>query len=150
LNPSEGGVESRRRLSRLGHRCSRRSEFRKREPGVKENGWKIALVVVLLAAAGWLGFRNIRGSDPAAIFPDQDTYVDVSTGETFVVSRTYPVSPIRVNPRTGEETLVLIYQGEEGDWFLSSHFEYLLEQVGDKNKCIDPESLKVRTENGDN
>jgi hypothetical protein len=107
------------------------------------NGWKIALVLVLVAGAGFLAYRNTRGPKG----PSKDVnFVCCATGKMYNIARDQVVGLPSVNPDTGEETLLPCSLGEDGLYRVSERNRPYVERLGEKNKFVDEQTLVVRTE----
>lgn len=107
---------------------------------MNKNALKIGAAVLLLAAAAGLLFYN---ASSAKVLPDSVTYVCVATGKTFSIARGGPpkVLPLE-NPETHQRTLLPCQKREDG-WYLSERIRSDLKALGDANKIVDPQSLRV-------
>lgn len=94
---------------------------------------------LLIAAAVALAFQ-LRPRGPLS---DDVNFVCAATGKTFRLDRR-EVSRIPArNPQTGENTLFPCYQSE-GLWYVSPRHAGGLQELGEKNRYVDPETLAVR------
>lgn len=110
---------------------------------LKANSGKLAVAIIILIAAGLLARRNAGKSSPEATLPNSIQYVDVTTGEIIALKRGQTVVLPRENPKTGERTLLPVLK-RDGDYYVSDMRRRTLEQLGDKNKWVDPKTLRVR------
>ncbi len=109
---------------------------------VKANAGKIALVVVLIAAAiALFAFQNAEAPKRSG----QVEYICVKTGKTFWFKRSPTVLP-RENPETHEKTLVPCHQTEDGQLVIDPRQRAVIQQLEKNglNKYVDPETLVVR------
>jgi hypothetical protein len=102
---------------------------------------KLILAGALLVAAVVILLVQLRGEGP---LPDEVTYVCVATGRTYNLDRDEVKWIPHENPDTGEETLLPGLKKEDG-MYLDPYYRAALKRLGDANKCVDPETLKVRT-----
>lgn len=103
---------------------------------------KIAIAVVLLAAAGWFVFQNTR---PRGGLPSEATFVCVATGKLFeipIAGKTliYPLE----NPETKQLTLFPVSKHEDGFYYVSPRRREGIKAMGDVNKAVDLATLKVK------
>src|SRR5690606_4345838 len=109
---------------------------------LKANAGKVAVVGVILAAAAFLAWWNAGTADPLRGLPDEIRFVDVSSGELYSFSRGEPFALPRENPDTGERTLLPVVE-KEGGLFVSQRRASVLSTLGEKNRWVDPETLRV-------
>lgn len=102
---------------------------------------KLLLAGVFLAAAVVILVGYYRRSGP---LKDTVEFVDVQNGQTFSIERTKIDQIPLKNPKTGELTLVPCYH-ENGATFVSHRYRGEVEELGNKNKCVDTETLAVRS-----
>lgn len=114
---------------------------------LKQNGGKIAVVVVILAAAAFLTFRNTGGGMEDAL-ANKLVYVDVTSGEIVSFNRGGTVVLPRTNPKTGERTLVPVGKHDDDAYYVSPRHSGVLRDLGEKNKWVDPQTLRVRESGG--
>jgi hypothetical protein len=96
---------------------------------------------VIVLAVGALVYAQIRGARP---LPDAVKFVCVATGKTYAISRDKIKRVPLDNPDTGERTLLpCVDRG--GKLFVSERYRDSLENLGEKNHYVDPESLAVQT-----
>ncbi len=109
---------------------------------VKTNAGKIALVVIVLAAA--IAMFAFQGSEKPAR-TGQVEYVCVKTGKTFWFKREPTILP-RENPETHEKTLVPCHETEDGQLVIDPRQRAVIQQLEKDgiNKFVDPETLVVR------
>jgi hypothetical protein len=106
---------------------------------------KIILVVALLIAASGVYWFTRR---PATAVPDAIQMVCVATGERFAIARDkLPTSPPFKNPKTGELTLLPIFEDGGKYWISARTTEFIrgTGQLAKVNKYVDPETREVLT-----
>jgi hypothetical protein len=101
---------------------------------------KLIAAAGLFVVGGVLLYFNL--SRPGAL-PDQVQFVCVVSGETFYIDRDEVRVPA-ANPSTGEPTLVPCYEDTNGVIRVSEHFRFAVDELGEKNRYVDPETLAVR------
>jgi hypothetical protein len=101
---------------------------------------KIILAVVLLVAAGSIALFSMRPSKPLS---DSIKTVCAATGKVYDISRAKLTYVPYENPSTGEKTLFPCRE-VDGVLVVRETFRLAVQQLGDKNKCIDPNTLTVR------
>ena len=99
---------------------------------------------VILLAAGFLFFRNLGSNDPARGLPNQIACVCVATGDIFYINREDLSEVPAENPKTKERTLVPVMKDEDGSFRVSSHRAVIVKDLGEKNKFVDLDTLKVK------
>lgn len=106
-----------------------------------EKGKLVLAVAIFLIAAGALGTYLFR-REPAT---GAVQYVCVATGQRFSLSREQATQDgiPATNPKTGERTLLPCYQ-DNGDWYVMRRYGEALEQLGEQNHYVEPDTLKVR------
>ena len=106
---------------------------------------KIAVVCVLLASAAGLGWWNLRGPK---VQPDSIEYVCAKTGKLFRLPRDGKARELPlVNPDTHERTLIPVLRQENGEYVITNHRIQTVRRMGDLNKVIDLETLRVKVAN---
>lgn len=106
----------------------------------RSKGLKIGIALVLMAVAVGIWYWN----RPQRQFPSEWTFVCVATGKVFSIPnegrvREFPLE----NPETRERTLLPCSKHEDGSYYISSRWRDAVRQLGDANKTVDPETLKV-------
>ncbi len=108
---------------------------------VKTNAGKLALLIILLAAASSVFWLN-RG--PKSPLTDRIAFVCVTTGKVFYLPRGETrIMPFR-NPDTGTETLFPCVKQDDGKFYVSSRYREGIGRMGDVNKVVDPKTLEVK------
>jgi len=113
-------------------------------PTLKANAGKIALIVVLLLAAGTVFLLWGRGHSPRS---GKVQMVCVATGKTFWLERAPRIPPV-ANPETGQKTLLPCYQKADGKLYVDARYRGLIRQLqaDGVNQFVDPDTLLVRAE----
>jgi len=110
----------------------------------KAKPWQIAVVVIGLLAGAGMVVMSIFNSD-APRLANSLTVVDIETGDLFEigVGKGMISFPIK-NPNNGKVSLMPVYKGEGGHWFVASRY---LGDIGTldgiKPDAIDASSGKV-------
>jgi len=111
---------------------------------------KLISVVVLLLVAGAVYWFFGRGSMGGGPLPGQLTYLCVQTGEKFHYDRSDDNAPKILpgkNPKTGQNTLVPIYDDNGTFRITKRRLDALKKSFGDQfaevNKYVDPDTLEV-------
>jgi hypothetical protein len=106
-----------------------------------QRGKLMAAGVMLIAAIVIFFTFRPGGASP---LPDTLTCVCAATGKTYSIDpdnvKWYPAQ----NPDTGEETLFPCVEREDG-MYVGSLYRSALRRLGEANRCVDLETLKVRT-----
>lgn len=106
------------------------------------NQAKTLLAVVFLVAAAVILIGYVRRqSGPLA---NSVEFVCVQTGQTFSLARDKIIQVPAKNPKTGELTLLPCHE-ENGVKYILSRYRGELEDLGDKNRVVDGETLAIRT-----
>lgn len=103
---------------------------------------KIALIVVLFGAAGYFAYAYFLRPGPLA---NSLQFVCAASGERFWFSREQAFEIPMLNPRTKEPTLVPVLVDESGALYVPERYRGVLEELGEKNKFVDMESLRLKT-----
>jgi hypothetical protein len=107
--------------------------------------WQIVLFAVALigvAASAYYTFGRGRVS-----LDHKVVLADIESGELFAIDssgKTIPV-PAR-NPDSGERTLYLVAEEDDGGWYLFARGMNMLRQAGKEPAAIDMETGKVSTQ----
>lgn len=101
---------------------------------------KILLASVLLLGAGALAYWNLK-QQPIS---QNVNFVCVATGQLFALDRKDVVALPARNPKTGEDTLLPCVRDADGVLRVSGRYGAALQQLGAKNRYVDPETLVVR------
>ncbi len=109
---------------------------------IKNNAGKIALGIILLAAAA--AIFAFQGRDKPAR-SDKVLYVCVETGKTFQFERGPAVLP-RQNPETGRNTLLPCSRHDDGTLVIGSRLRATVEELDKQglNKFVDLKTLEVK------
>jgi hypothetical protein len=108
----------------------------------KQNAWKVALLSVLLLAAGFFTYRNC-GRDEFAR-PDTLAFVCVTTGKVYPLPRGEKVRTVPCeNPETHTLTLVPCIE-RDGGVFVPSRYRGTLKEMKEQNKAVDTNTLQVQ------
>ncbi len=107
---------------------------------------KSILAAVLLLIAGGVFYWQAGLGKPRP-YTEPLQFADATTGKLYALPRETRVYPV-VNPETGLATLVPCYKGEDGNWYLKKRYRDLLKVLGDSNKSIDPETLRIEVVDG--
>jgi hypothetical protein len=103
---------------------------------------KIAAVCLLLLTAGGLAWWNSRAQK---VQPDTVEYVCAKTGKLFRLPRDgKPHELPLMNPDTQERTLIPVLRQENGEYVITGHRIQTVKRMGDVNKVIDLETLRVK------
>jgi hypothetical protein len=103
---------------------------------------KIAAVCVLLAAAFGVYRWNFSGEK---VQPDSVQYVCARTGKLFRLPRDGKARELPlVNPETKERTLIPVVRLETGDYAITNHRIQTVRRMGELNKVIDLDTLRVK------
>lgn len=106
---------------------------------------KIVAVCVLLASAFGVYRWNFSGQK---VQPDSVEYVCARTGKLFRVPRDGKARELPlVNPETQERTLIPVLRKENGEYVITNHRIQTVKRMGDLNKVIDLETLRVKVAN---
>jgi len=101
---------------------------------------KLWLAVAILAVAA--GFATYQLTRPGPV-SDKIELVCVATGKVYRMSREeVTIIPMK-NPDSGEYTLLPCHE-QEGVRYVNSRYQSALEQLVDRNRWVDPETLTVR------
>lgn len=103
---------------------------------------RIAIALVLLLGAGGVWYWTRPGKSP---FPSERTFVCVATGKLFAIPnegkvRIYPLE----NPDTKQRTLFPCVKHDDGSYYVLSRWREGVRQLGDVNKAVDLQTLRVR------
>lgn len=108
---------------------------------IKANGGKLALLLILLGAAGSVFWFN---GGPKSPLSDHIAFVCVTSGKVFYLPRGETrIMPFK-NPETGQETLFPCVKQDDGKFYVSSRYREGIGRMGDANKAIDPKTLEVK------
>jgi hypothetical protein len=102
---------------------------------------KIALIVVLFGAAGYFAYAYFFRPGP---LQDSIHLVCVAHGTQHWLSRDNVTRIPMTNPDTKEDTLLPCSPGDGGALQVDEHYRAALDELGAKNKFVDPETLLVR------
>ena len=97
-------------------------------------------VVILVVAAGYATYQLTRRGPVSSTV----SLVCAATGKTFRMDRDELIMIPMRNPDTGERTLLPCHE-EEGGLYVNSRYRGALDQLGENNRYVDPETLAVRT-----
>lgn len=103
--------------------------------------WKIALVVVAFAATAFVVARQLTRP---SVVSDSIQLICVTTGERFTMSRQAVTQVPMLHPKTNEPTLLPISANVKGEFVVHDHYRGLVEEFGEKNKFVDPQTLVVK------
>ncbi len=101
---------------------------------------KILLAIVLFVGAGVLAYRNLSQRPISR----NVNFVCVATGRMFSLDRKGVVTLPAQNPKTGEATLLPCVKDADGVVRVSGRYAGALQELGAKNRYVDPETLVVR------
>jgi hypothetical protein len=101
---------------------------------------KLTLAGAILVLAVTSAAYRLAPSGPVS---SHVTLVCVATGETFRMSRKELVCIPMRNPRTGEATLLPCHR-RKGVLYINQRYGPALEELGARNRYVDPETLAVR------
>jgi hypothetical protein len=99
------------------------------------------LAIVVLVAAGAVGLPQLFRRPP---IKGDINFVCAETGERFALDRDKVVSVPAENPKTHETTLLPCYL-DHGVLKVSPRYRQQLQQLGEKNRYVDPQTLAVKT-----
>jgi hypothetical protein len=106
------------------------------------NQAKTLLAVVFLVAAAVILIGYLR--QQSGPLPNSVEFVCAQTGQRFSIDRTKVDQIPLKNPKTGEMTLLPCYE-ENGVTLISPRYRGALEDLGDKNRSVDVQTLAVRS-----
>lgn len=109
------------------------------ELGGRQKGLMAVAGGLLAAAAGVWYFW---GGQPAGL-PGQLRFVCVATGEQFTIDRRQVKSIPMVNPKTGEATLLPVYE-EDGKLMVTVRHAQMSDELSAVNRFIDRRTREVR------
>ncbi len=102
---------------------------------------KLALaVIILIVAVGCAAWQFTR---PGPV-SHRVRLVCADTGKTYTMSRKELIAVPMRNPDTGEFTLLPCHEDESGRLVVNTRYRGALDQLGEKNRYVDRESLAVR------
>lgn len=102
--------------------------------------WQVLVLVLGLAALGYLGYSMMSGGSGAK-WANEALGVDIETGQiySFSLGKKAAVFPA-TNPDTGRRTIYPVSQDESGAYFVSTRY---LEGI--ENMDIDPKAVADRS-----
>lgn len=103
--------------------------------------WKIALAVLALAVTAVIAVRQL--TQPSAV-TNSIQLICVTTGERFTMSREAVTQVPMLHPKTNEPTLLPISANANGEFVVHDHYRGLVEEFGERNKFVDPQTLVVK------
>lgn len=105
---------------------------------------KVIAAVAILLAAGAVAAYNLALFKKRP-YTEAIQYVCVKSGKFYSIARDGRTHVLpRVNPDTGEATLVPVYE-EDGQWLVSKRQRGLIQDLGELNQYVDAKSLAVKS-----
>ncbi len=101
----------------------------------------IVIVAIVVVLGGWYWM-----SRPEPVVDNRLPMICVESGKVFKIARE-DLGPVRPfdNPETGEQTLLPFIEGEDGVRRISSRDRGYLQDLGEKNRYVDAETLVVKS-----